>query len=419
MTTSVAAGELCNLLSPGMSVFIPGAVGIPAVFVNAITANPISSRGVNFLTSIAPGIENPLVIDQLDASATVTGLFMQPLYSEAQRRGQYRTLPISYSSFCHYLQHQARLDLCVIQVSPPNQQGLCSLGPSVEFTPLAMRASRRTLALINRHIPFLADSVNYPLHSFTAVCEQGDSPLPQYQTDSDATTTAIACHIASLVADGSTLQTGIGKVPTALAGLLANHRNLRLHSGLLSDGLQQLHQAGALDPDFIHTACALGGSDRFYEWIASAEHLRVRGCEVTHHPATLAQLPKLVAVNSALEVDLFGQCNLEHAAGRALSGAGGAPDFARAARFSAEGLSIVALVSSYKSATRSRIVANLSAPGVASLGRNDVDMVITEHGIADLRCASIHERAKALINIAEPGLREKLHGDWHAIAARL
>jgi 4-hydroxybutyrate CoA-transferase len=229
----------------------------------------------------------------------------------------------------------------------------------------------------------------------------------------------IAGHIAALIDDGCTLQMGVGKVPTALAERLRDRRRLRIHSGLVSDGFANLMESGALDADFVHTACVASGTGGFYRWLPEARGLRIAGCEITHGALTLAALQRFVAVNSALEVDLFGQCNLEHAQGRAVSGAGGAPDFARAARMCAGGLSIVALNASYRKGMASRIVPALSAGAVVSLSRVDVDLVVTEFGVADLRHASVHERALALIGIAAPDFRDDLERAWSKLAATL
>jgi 4-hydroxybutyrate CoA-transferase len=231
----------------------------------------------------------------------------------------------------------------------------------------------------------------------------------------------IAAHIASLIPDGAALQVGLGKVPAALSRLLRNHRRLRLHSGMLSDGLIELAEAGALDNNFLHTTTVLVGSDKLYQWLPGFDNLRVVGCEITHHLPILIGMPGLVAVNSALEVDLFGQCNLEHANGRAVSGCGGAPDFARGARMSPGGCSIVALNASFTGSKGkgTRILPTLSSNAVASLGRSDVDAVVTEFGIAKLRGLSVHERAAALIGVAAPEFRDELQTAWNGIAAKL
>ncbi|RQR22033.1 hypothetical protein DIE23_37360 [Burkholderia sp. Bp9143] len=199
--------------------------------------------------------------------------------------------------------------------------------------------------------------------------------------------------------------------------LLSDRRNLRLHSGMLSDGLLNLAEAGALDMQYTHTTCVIVGSTELYTRVQDFMPLRIAGCDVTHAPNTLLSLRNFVAVNSAIEVDLFGQCNLEHVNGAAVSGAGGAPDFARAARLTEGGCSIVALTARHGNG--SRIVPRLSSPAVASLSRIDVDYIVTEFGIAKLTGASVHERAEAIIGVAAPEFHDELYEAWRAIATHL
>ena len=418
MKRHIRTEQLADILSPGESVYVPGGIAVPLAFLADLQARPEHSRDLRLLTSIAPGIDTPFDVERLDPSAIVSGLFMQPSLRNAQRAGRYRLLPMSYGGFVRHLRECAEFDLSVMQVSPPDANGQCSLGPSVEFLPLVVRRSQRLLALINPSLPSIPGAVSLPYERFDHICEI-DAPLPEYRTDSDEPTRAIASHIAGLIADGSTLQMGLGKVPSALAKALHDHRGLRLFSGMLSDGLRELAEAGALDLDFAHTGCVVAGSRELYAWSREFTPLRVLGCEVTHDARTLVGLERFVAVNSALEVDLFGQCNLEHAEGRAVSGAGGAPDFARAARLAPAGRSIIALNATYKRGSVSRIVPCLDNLSITSLSRIDVDLVVTEFGVADLRGASVQQRAQALIGIAAPEFRSALQEAWEKICQRL
>jgi 4-hydroxybutyrate CoA-transferase len=373
------------------------------------------TRDARLLTSYVPGI-NKLDLSEFHHTAQVTGLFMQPGLSEAQRDGRFRPLPMSYAGFVRHLIDSVDIDLTVVQVSMPNEAGQCSLGPAVEFTPIALSKSRRRLALLNRNTPYLRGGVSVSYDSFDYVCEV-DSALPVYNVETDVCTETIAQHIAQQIDDRSLLQVGLGKVPMALTQLLRDRRDLRFHSGMLSNGLLELADAGALDMNFMHTTCVLVGSDDFYGRLPDFRPLRVSGCEFTHSPRTLLEFDGFIAVNSALEVDLFGQCNLEHANGAAVSGAGGAPDFARAGRLSRDGYSIVALNATHKKG--SRIVPSLGDRAVTSLSRIDVDCVATEFGLAKLTGASVHERAEAIIEVAAPQFRSELREAWRAIAARL
>ena len=406
---------LPSLVKPGEWVFVPGSSGAPITFMAELLRDPAFTRDARLLTSYVPGI-NELALDGMHPSGQVTGLFMQPGLAGAQREGRFRALPMSYAGFVRHITDHVDIDLAVIQLSPPDAHGMCSLGPAVEFTPAVLRKARRSLGLINRQTPMVRGSFTVPFETLDHVCEV-DTPLPVYDAPGDSGTEAIARHIAPLIDDGAVLQAGLGKVPTALMRMLRDRRGLKLHSGMLSDGLLELADAGALDMNHVHTTCVLVGSRSFYERVGDFGPLQVVGCDITHNPFHLAKLDRFVAVNSALEVDLFGQCNLELARGAAISGAGGAPDFARAARLSRGGRSIVALHAAHK--LGSRIVPTLGHQAIASLSRVDVDFVITEHGVARLNGASVHERAEALIEIAAPEYRAELRDAWRAIAARL
>lgn len=417
MAQTVDMANVPGLLRPGQPVFVAGSSGASPSFMQALLSDPERNRELQLLTSYVPGV-NPLNIDALHPSAHVSGLFMQPAWSRAQRDGQYRHLPLSYGSFTRHLADNVDIDLLVVQVAPADSQGRFSLGPAVEFVPTALGKSQRVLALINPNTPHIPGAISLTASDFTYQCAV-DDPLPCYIPEQDPRALVIAQHVASLIPNGAALQMGLGRIPTALAHALTGHSRLRLFSGMLSDGLLLLSDAGALDERFAPTACVLLGSPMLYQRAADVFNVRVLGCDITHDPCALLHLDRFFAVNSALEVDLFGQCNLEHASGRAISGAGGAPDYARAAKHSRGGVSIIALNAQRAPGKGSRIVPALAANAVSSLGRNDVDCVITEYGIADLRGASVHERAERLIAVAAPEFQQSLSEAWGQIAARL
>ena len=292
-------------------------------------------------TSAVPGI-NAVPVDTLDPSAIVTGLFMQPGLRVAQREGRFCHLPLAFSGFVDVLRHRAAFDTCVVHVAPPDAEGRCSLGAAVEFTPLALAKSRRAFAVVNPNVPAVPGALSVPLDAFELVTES-DDPLAVYDVGAPSRSAeAIAALTARFVEDGSTLQAGLGKVPEQLLAILHDRRGLRLQSGMLSDGALALSDAGALDPDFRHMSCVWVGSRDLYASLAGRSGFAVLSCEVTHDVRLLAESERFVSVNSALSVDLFGQANLEHAEGRAVSGVGGAADFAAAARLSRGGGSLQA-----------------------------------------------------------------------------
>lgn len=407
---SEAARRILASLSAGDRVFLPGSTGEVPSLSAAISTGDGPALAVT--TSFVPGINPPL------AGAGRHGIgapfALGPV--GAQASGDLRHLPLSYGAFQRYLEG-AEFDAVVLQVGVPGADGRSSLGAAVEFAPTAMRKSRRLIVVLNPNVPNIPGAPSIRLADADLVVET-DEALREYNVGAPSSVSdAIARHVAAFVGDGAALQIGLGKVPDALLRLLADRRGLRLQSGMLSDGARLLEDGGALDRRFAHTSCVHVGTCDYYEWLRGRKGFEVRGCEHTHSGAVLGTVPRLVALNSALSVDLFGQANLESLDGRAVSGVGGAADFARAASLSPTGISIVALPATAGKERASRIVARLDA--VVSLPRQDIDVVVTEFGAADLRGRSVMERAARLIAIADPSQHATLETAWRAIAARL
>jgi len=417
MPRSVSVVAMAAAFRPGERVYLPGSAGEPAPLWAALLAQPDLSRGLDITSTAVPGI-NRLPLDALDSSAVATGLFMQPSLRALQREGRFRALPLSFAGFVQHVRERLALDTCVVHVAPPDAAGRCSLGAAVEFTALAASRAARVFAILNPTMPAIPGAATLPYARFDLVAD-ADFPLPAYDVGAPSTEAlTIAAHIAAFVGDGSAVQAGLGKVPEAMFALLRDRRGLRLQSGMLSDGALALHRAGALDPAFEHMSCVWVGSAALYDAVRGLHGFAVQGCDRTHDVARLAQLDRFVAVNSALSVDLFGQANLEHASGRVVSGVGGAPDFAAAARLSRGGISIVALPAAHGTPPRSRIVPRIE-DGTVSLPRQMIDVVVTEHGAADLRGRTVFERAERLIAIAAPASRPALESAWHDIKQRL
>ncbi len=226
----------------------------------------------------------------------------------------------------------------------------------------------------------------------------------------------IAALVAGLVSDGATIQTGLGKLPDAVLAALGSHRDLRLHSGLIGDGALALLRSGAMAPGRSAVVGVAIGSQALYQGLDNP-HLQFRPVTVTHDPATLATIDRLVTINSGLAVDLFGQVHGEASLRGYMSGPGGASDYARGARLGKDGLRIIALPAT--AGAISRIVAPGSGFGPVSLSRFDVDCIVTEYGIADLRLKDYSQRAAELIAIAAPEHRDALARAWHGIASLL
>ena len=256
----------------------------------------------------------------------------------------------------------------------------------------------------------MPESAHFDLNDAALVVEVAGALAHYDSGGQNAVSGAIAGHIADYIGDSAALQIGLGKVPDAVLTRLIDRRGLRMQSGMISDSVRALAEGGALDPVWLHTSCVHVGTAAHYGWLRGRNDFAVLGCEVTHSAAVLAQAGGLVAVNGAIEVDLYGQANLEYADGVRISSVGGAPDFARAARRDPAGVSVVGLPATAQKGAVSRIVPILKQP--ASLPTQDVEVVVTEFGSADLRGVTGDARADLLICIAHPDHRAALMQDW-------
>jgi acyl-CoA hydrolase len=300
-------------------------------------------------------------------------------------------------------------DVGLVQVSPPGPDGRCSLGIGVDYAGDAVRHSRTLIAEVNHRMPVTTGTEGIPLERFAAVVET-DRPIPAAPDRApDAVEEAIAAHVAGLVADGDTIQLGIGALPTAILDGLAGHRDLGVHSGMITDGVLRLVEKGVvtgarkeIDPGLVVTGAAIGTDE--LSLAVSHMPLEFRPASYTHAPAVLARLSRLVAINSAIEVDLTGQVGAELARGRYLGGVGGQADFSGAAARTGA-CSIIAMRSTV--GADSTIVPALRERTVTT-ARADVDAVVTEHGIAWLRGCPLSQRGARLAAIAAPDHRDAL-----------
>lgn len=342
--------------------------------------------------------------------ARVTTFFQSPEFRREGARATFK--PLCYQDILAF-KRQSRPTAALFMCSPPDADGLCSFGTEVAFIAALWPDIPVRIAHINPAMPRTPGDPGIPFAQLNAWFE-GEQPLRAVPPPRlDAAAQAIAASIAEVVPNGATIQTGLGKIPDAVLMALASHRELRLHSGLIGDGALYLVRSGAMAPGPSATVGVAIGSAELYAGVTH-EHFQFRPVTVTHDPETLAGIDRLVTINSAMEVDLFGQVYAESSAQGFQSGPGGANDFARGARASGSGLRIVALPAT--AGPSSRIVAPGVAHGPVSLSRFDFDMVVTEHGLADLRFKDHGQRVQALIGIAAPDHRDSLAAAWRAIA---
>jgi acetyl-CoA hydrolase len=320
--------------------------------------------------------------------------------------GALDVLPVHYSHLPALIRNRTiAIDVVLLLLAPPDASGRYSLGLAEDYLPAALDAARVVIAEVNDQVPetrcgrVLTDA---DLH---VIVRTSRPPLEVPRPQPGPVEQAIAARVAGLIEDGATLQIGIGRLPEAVMRQLGGRRDLGVHSGLLNDAVADLMEAGAitnarksLDRGRA-VAGFLYGSRRLFAYAHRNPAIELRETEYTHHPEVLAAQERLVALNTALEVDLSGQINAEVAGGRYLGAVGGAVDFLRGAARSHGGLPIVALPAA-------RIVARLTGP--VSTARSDAGIVVTEFGIADLRGQPLRERAARLIAIAPPERRAAL-----------
>ncbi|EZP52047.1 acetyl-CoA hydrolase/transferase family protein [Delftia sp. RIT313] len=308
-------------------------------------------------------------------------------------------------------------DVVLLQVSPPDAQGRYSLGLVHEYLPAAIRKARVLIGEVNPAIPWTHGSLHLQAGDFTLLVDAEHPPLDQARSAPGPAEQAIAGHVAALIEDGATLQVGVGNLPEAVLAALHGHRDLGLHSGAVGDGIAALAEAGVLtharksQDRGVGIGGILMGGESLRRWAHRNPALQLRETRYTHDPEVLADSHRLAAINSAVEVDLTGQINSEVAGGVYVGAVGGAVDFLRGAARSRGGLPIIALPATARGATR--IVARLSGP--VSTPRSDAGLIVTEHGVADLRGQTLSRRVKRLIDIAAPEHRADLEQQAHTL----
>ena len=414
MPALLDANSFLDHLRPGAEVYTAGCAGHSLLFEAWLQQAPERSAGVRFT-----GVHIPTV-NRFDFASLHPGARQRTIFLSAELRdswlaGRVDYLPMSYSATYQWLSQEAEFDVALVQVAPPDENGQCSLGVAADFTPAAWPRAKRVLAHVNPRMP-RTHGPSIPWSRIDAAIEHDGPLLEAPDPAPDPAMDAVAERIVTLVPDRATLQLGLGRLQSAVLRALCGRRDLRLHTGMVSDGLLALIADGALAPapDAVVAGVALG-SQALYDAVAGRVEFREVGH--THDHGVLRAIPRLTAINSALSVDLLGQVNGDCLGGRQLSGIGGLPDFLRGARQAPQGRGIIALPAATPKG-QTRIVPILAA-GPVSVTRLDADCVVTEHGIADLRHLDVHARARALIAIADPTHRESLERDWHGITQQL
>lgn len=410
--------QLTDFFAPGLRVFQPTLSNESVLLLQELQQQPERARGVEFCGVQFPGIDalDPLA---LHPQARQTAYFMSPGLRTGLSQGRASLLALDYLGIVRHLMTGPPVDVAIAHLSEPDRDGWCAPGLSCDFLPLVWSRARRRVAHINPRMPRMTSSFRVHVSELDVQVVSDQPLLDFHDPQIGEIERRIGAQVAPLIQDGDTLQFGIGSVPLGLAHALTGHRKLRFHGGLASSAVQTLWDAEAMDRDARHTTGVILGNAAFRDFVVRMDTLWLAPVNHTHHPATLAGIARLIAVNSAVEVDLFGQVNAERAGGVLAAGAGGLPAFAQGALASPGGRSLVCLASTARKGTVSRIVPCLHQDSLCTLPRHLADAFVTEHGVAQVRHLSLDDRAQALIAIAAPEHRESLTQAWQALRTRL
>lgn len=398
----------------GARVFVGSACGEPQHLVRGLTDPAVGLLDLEIIHILTLGAA-PYTSKRYAANFRHNALFISQNTRTAVSEGRADYTPVLFSELPGlFTSHRVRLDAVLVQVSPPDRHGYVSLGVSVDVTLSALQNARIRIAEVNRNVPRTMGYSFVHVSEFAALVEH-NAPLIVYrQPEPDERSTRLAKIIAKLVDDGSTIQIGIGAIPNAVVPALMNKNDLGVHTEMFSQWLKKLVEAGVVTNKVKSlqrgksVASFVMGDRDLYEWVDMNPTISIHPSNYVNDPSVIGQNDKMVAINTAIEIDLTGQVCSDSVGSRFYSGIGGQADFIGGASRSKDGKAIIALMSTVKDGTVSTIVPQLAEGGGVVTTRGAVRYVVTEWGYADLFGKSIRERAMALIDIAHPKFRDHL-----------
>ncbi|MBF0428063.1 MAG: GNAT family N-acetyltransferase [Magnetococcales bacterium] len=406
--------EWKQFIKSGDRIFIGSNAACPHALTDDLVKNASHFRDLEMIHILILG-PHPWTEAKYGRTFNVNSLFLGPGTRNAVSAGIADYTPCFLSEIPSlFTDGILPLDVALIQVSPPDQYGYCSLGPSVDIVSSAWKSARTVIAQINPSVPRTFGQSFIHISAIHAYIEE-DRPIPILPPPQlDDVAVRIGQYVAQLIEDGSTLQMGIGRIPDAVLRNLTHHKNLGIHTEMFSDGVIELIRSGvinnlhkSLHPGKIIASFCMG-TKKLYDFVHENPHIEFHPSEYVNKPTVIAKNKNMVAINSAIEVDLSGQVVSDSVGRRFYSGIGGQVDFIRGSAMSLGGRPIIALPSTAKNGTISKIVPFLTEGSGVVTSRGDVHYVVTENGIATLRGKSIRERALELIKVAHPDFRDTL-----------
>jgi 4-hydroxybutyrate CoA-transferase len=412
---ATSAHDLIRHVQPGMRVFVHGAAATPALLLEALANDHARLKGTEVMHLHTVGEATYASHREFK----VTNLFVGENLRKRLDYSRIDYLPCFLSEIPQLFRSGVRRpDVALLQVSPPDSHGYCSLGTSVDVARAAVDSAAVVLAQVNPKMPRTHGDGVIPFSRITAFWDCL-AELPSSPTKAPGPAEqSIAAHVAALVEDGSTLQIGIGAVPDAVLANLKGHRRLGIHTETFSDGVLPLVECGAIDNSLKlchrgHIATSfVSGSQAIYRFVHDNPSVLFLESDYINDARNIARNPKAVAINSAVEVDLTGQVVADSVGHHVISGVGGQMDFIRGASLSTGGKAIIALPSRTRNG-KSRIVSTLQPGAGVVTTRAHVHFIVTEHGTANLYGKTLAERAAEMIRISHPDDREELSRAWH------
>lgn len=413
--TPVTAEEAVKVIKSGDHVHISSASTAPQCLINAMCERGRAHEFKNvFIHHIITQGEAPYIAPEFEGIFQHNAFFIGANVREGVRQGHVDYIPVSLSEVPRlYRENYIHCNVAMVQVTPPDKFGYVSIGPAVDATLAALETADFRIAVINKNVPRTMGDSMIPIEIFDHLVED-DVPLPVAEdVEPNEQEKTIGRYCAELVEDGSCLQLGIGSIPNAVLSCLKNHKDLGIHTEMFSDGVIPLVLSGVVTGAYkglnkykIVTTFAMG-SKKLYEFLDGNPFVLMKECSYTNDPFIIGQQPKMISINSALQVDISGQVCADSLGARIFSGVGGQNDFIYGASRSKGGKPIIAMPSITKSGV-SKIVPSLAEGAGTVTTRNNIHYLITEFGAVDLYGKSMQERAKLIISVAHPSAQENL-----------
>jgi acetyl-CoA hydrolase len=413
---AVSADEAVSHISSGQRLFLTGNCSVPQQILAALVKRAPALTDVELVHVLTMGPAD-YVAPELEGHLRVNTLFISDNVRQAVNEGRADFTPVFLSEIPGLFRNgQLPLDAALVHVSPPDEHGFCSFGVEVGVTKPAAQSARLVIAEVNAQMPRTLGDAFIHFSKLDYIVPV-DYPLAEMQMgETSELATRIATHIARLIPDCATLQTGIGAIPDAVLHQLGKHQHLGIHTELFSDGVIDLVERGVIDGErkSLHPGKIIAGfmigTKRLYDFVHDNPIVELHPSDYVNDPFVIAQNDRMVAINSAIEIDLTGQVCSDSIGTRLYSGVGGQLDFVYGASRSKGGVPIIALpaTATVKGQQVSRIVPTLKHGAGVVTTRSHMHYVVTEQGTADLYAKTIRERARALIDVAAPEFRAEL-----------